>query len=161
MRWPSSPPGGSFSDGAAPMPEPFVHTMRPRFSECDMQGIVFNGHYLDYFDCNMTELWRAAFGSYQSMVDRGVDMVLAEARLRYWAPARFDELLELEVAVTELGTTSMHTRHRALREGTPLVEGRLRHVMVDGASMAKTGIPAWLRDGLAPWTASGDQRAGD
>jgi acyl-CoA thioester hydrolase len=136
------------------MAEAFVHTMRPRFSECDRQGIVFNGHYLDYFDCNITELWRAAFGSYQSVVDRGLDIVLAEVHMRYLAPARFDELLELTVAVSQLGTTSMHTRHRVLRDGVVLVEGQLRHVMIGSTSLAKTEIPNWMRDGLARWTVS-------
>ena len=72
---------------------------------------MFNAHYLTYFDTSMTELWRAAFGGYQAMLDRGVDMVLAEARLRFRQPARFDDELTLEVAVTHLGTTSIRTRH--------------------------------------------------
>jgi acyl-CoA thioester hydrolase len=117
-----------------------------------MQGIVFNGHYLDYFDCGMTELWRAAFGSYQAMLDHGIDMVLAEAHVRYRAPARFDERLTLTVVVTELGTTSIHTRHEARRDDAPLVEGTLRHVIIDRETMAKTAIPDWSREALAPWT---------
>jgi acyl-CoA thioester hydrolase len=132
--------------------EPFAHTMRPRYSECDMQGIVFNGHYFDYFDCGMTELWRAAFGSYEAMLERGIDMVLAEATVRYRSPARFDQELRLEVTVTQLGTTSMKTSHRALRDGTLLVEGELRHVIVDRKSWSKTPIPDWTRTALAPWT---------
>ena len=53
--------------------------LRVRYGECDPQGVVFNAHYLAYFDTSITELWRAAFGSYQAMLDRGVDIVLAEA----------------------------------------------------------------------------------
>ena len=37
----------------------FVHTLRVRWSEVDMQGIVFNGNYLNYFDVAFTEYWRA------------------------------------------------------------------------------------------------------
>ena len=99
----------------------------------------------------MTELWRAAFGSYQAMLDKGVDMVLAEAQLRYRRPARFDDELKLGVSVTRLGTTSVITRHHAWRELELLVEGTLRHVFVDLESLEKTPIPAWAQDGLAPW----------
>ena len=41
-------------------------------SGCDVPGAVLDGDYLSYSDVSMTELWRAAFGSYQPMIDRGV-----------------------------------------------------------------------------------------
>jgi acyl-CoA thioester hydrolase len=131
--------------------EPFTHRIRVRFAECDPQGVVFNAHYLAYFDISITELWRAAFGSYQSMVDRGVDVVVAEAHLSFAAPARFDDELELQVAVTKLGNTSILTRHLVWRDGIKLVEGRMCHVLVELPSIRKTPLPDWVRDGLAPW----------
>ena len=122
-----------------------------RYAECDLQGVVFNAHYLAYFDVSITELWRAAFGSYDSMLARGVDMVVAEAQLRFLSPARFDDELTLEVAITQLGATSIVSRHRARRDTELLVEGTLRHVLVDRDQLAKTAIPDWAREGLAPW----------
>src|SRR5207248_2363281 len=83
--------------------EPFRHRLRVRYAECDPQGVVFNAHYLAYFDTSITELWRAAFGSYQAMLERGVDVVVAEAQVRFRSPARFDEQLTLEIAITQLG----------------------------------------------------------
>jgi acyl-CoA thioester hydrolase len=132
--------------------EPFRHSLRPRYAECDQQGVVFNSHYLAYFDISMTELWRAAFGGYGAMLDRGIDMVVAEAQLRFQAPARFDEELTLEVSVARLGNTSIVTQHAILRDALPLVLGSLRHVFVDRHTLAKTLIPDWARGGLAPWT---------
>jgi acyl-CoA thioester hydrolase len=134
--------------------QPLVHRLRVRYGECDVQGVVFNAHYLNYFDTSMTELWRAAYGSYQAMLDRGVDMVLAEARVRFLRPARFDDELELAVVVTHLGQTSFATRHTAGREGELIAECELRHVLVDRGTGTKTPLPDWLRDGLAPWTVS-------
>ena len=74
--------------------EPFRHRLRVRYNECDPQGVVFNANYLTYFDLTMGELWRE-LGGYQAMVDAGVDMVVAEATIRYLAPLRFDDELEL------------------------------------------------------------------
>ena len=136
------------------MPEPLVHTLRVRYAECDLQGVAFNAHYLGYFDTSMTELWRAAYGSYQAMLDRGVDMVLAEARLRFFKPARFDDELELAVVVTHLGRTSFQTRHTASIGGELVAEAELRHVLVDRRTVAKTPLPDWLRDGIQPWVVS-------
>jgi acyl-CoA thioester hydrolase len=140
------------------MPEALVHRLRVRYAECDLQGVAFNAHYLNYFDTSMTELWRAAFGSYQAMLDRGVDMVLAEARLRFHSPARFDDELELAVEVTHLGRTSFITRHAASCAGRLVAEAELRHVLVDRQTVAKTPLPDWLRGGLAPWTTITEER---
>ena len=136
------------------MSPPLVHRLRVRYAECDLQGVAFNAHYLNYFDTSMTELWRAAYGSYQAMLDRGVDMVLAEARLRFLRPARFDDELELVVVVTHLGRTSFRTRHTAGRAGELVAEVELRHVLVERKTGVKTPLPDWLREGIAPWTVS-------
>lgn len=116
-----------------------------------MQGVVFNAHYLAYCDENMTELWRVAFGGYGAMLDRGVDMVVAEAQLRFHAAASFDQELALEVGVRRMGTTSLLTRHRILHAENLLVSGELRHVIVDRATLEKTPIPEWMRSGLEPY----------
>jgi acyl-CoA thioester hydrolase len=133
--------------------EPFTHTMRVRYAECDLQGVVFNAHYLAYVDVAITELWRSAFGGYQEMLERGVDVVVAEAQLRFHASARFDDELTLEVAVTRLGTTSIVSRHRILRGEELLVECTIRHVLVDLPTLTKKDIPDWARERLAPWVA--------
>jgi acyl-CoA thioester hydrolase len=132
-------------------PAPFVHPLRVRYAECDPQQIVFNANYFAYFDVGMTELWRAAIGSYGEMMRRGVDMVVAEASARFLGAARFDDRLELEVSITRLGRTACTTRHRVLREREVLVEGTMRHVFVDPRTLEKVPIPGWLRESLAPW----------
>lgn len=132
--------------------EPFTHTIRVRYAECDAQGVVFNAHYLAYVDIGITELYRAAFGSYQAMVDRGVDVVVAEAHVRFRSSARFDDELRCEVTVTHMGTTSIVTRHLIKRDDELLVEVEIRHVMVEAEALGKTPIPGWVREGLAPWS---------
>jgi acyl-CoA thioester hydrolase len=131
----------------------FEHELRVRYGECDPQGIVFNANYLAYFDIAVTELWRAAFGSWQAMVDRGVDVVVGEANVRFRAPARFDDVLMLRARIAGFGTTSMTIEIEIEREGALLVEGWLRQVCVDAGSFGKTDVPGWLRDGLEPYAA--------
>lgn len=132
------------------MAEPFSHRLRVRYVECDGLGVVFNAHYMSFMDQTMTELFRD-FGGYGRLLEEGLDMVVAEARLRFRSPARFDEQLTLELIVTHIGTTSMVTRHRIRRGDQLLMEGELVHVWVQRATATKTPIPDWARDGLAPW----------
>ena len=128
---------------------PFVHTLRVRYGECDPQGIVFNANYLAYFDVCLTEMWREAVGGWQVMVERGVDAVVGEATIRFRSPARNDDLLDLRMHVANLGTTSVTTQVEIVRDGETLVEGSLRHVCVDAKTLQKTPIPDWLRDALS------------
>jgi acyl-CoA thioester hydrolase len=135
---------------------PFVHTLRVRYGECDAQGVVFNAHYLAYFDVSITELWRSAFGSYEAMTDQGVDIVVAEAQLRFRAPARFDQMLTLEISIARLGQTSITSHHLIRHEEKTLVEGSLRHVLVELPALTKTEIPDWARAALEPWTVAAE-----
>jgi acyl-CoA thioester hydrolase len=131
--------------------EPFVHRLRVRYAECDPQGVLFNANYLAYVDHTITELWRAAYGGYQEMLDRGVDIVVAEANLRFLGSARFDEEIVIEARVARLGDTSLGTEYRFLREPDLLLEASIRHVFVDRETAVKTRMPDWAREGLAPW----------
>ena len=119
------------------MEEPFRHELRVRVNECDPQGIVFNANYLVFFDVAMTELFRAAVGSYLDFVARGTDLVLAESRLVYLGPARADELIYVELAPARFGTTSMRIDGRIVRDGHVLTQAELRYVAVDPATGAK------------------------
>jgi acyl-CoA thioester hydrolase len=130
---------------------PFVHRLRVRYHECDPQGIVFNGNWFAYFDVTLTELWREAFGSYEAMVESGSDVMVVSAAATFKAPARFDDELEIAMAIERLGESSMTSAFVCESRGRPLVEGRLVHVFVDPATYAKQQIPDDARERLAPW----------
>jgi acyl-CoA thioester hydrolase len=97
----------------------------------------------------LTELWRAAVGSWDAMVERGVDVLLGEVTVRFRAPARFDDELALAVRVAHLGTTSIGLGIVIRRGEDTIAECMLRQVCVDARSHAKVELPPWLREGLA------------
>ena len=134
------------------MAGPFRHAQRVRYHECDPQGVVFNANYLAYFDVAMTELWRE-LGGYRAMVEAGVDMVVAEARVLYRSPLRFDDEFEAQVEVTRLGETSMSADLLLARDGEACAEGELRYVFVESGGGAKAPIPEPIRAGLARYQA--------
>ena len=139
------------------MPEAFRHRLRVRWSECDLQGVVFYPQYLAYLDHTVTELWREAIGAYTQMIpEHGVDMVVAEAGMRYRDSARFDDELEIAATVTRLGSTSVTTAFRIerLSDGALLTEGELRHVFVDPSDFGKREMPARVRAGLERFAAA-------
>jgi acyl-CoA thioester hydrolase len=131
--------------------EPFRYPFRVRWSEVDKQSIVFNSHYFAYFDMALTELYREAFGNYEVLHERDIDMVVGEATARFKAPAHFDDELVCEVSVARMGTTGITSHFELVRDGELLVEGEIRHVVVELGTHAKTPIPDWLRNGLTPY----------
>ena len=133
------------------MPVPFRHPLRVRYVECDMQGHVFNGHYLTWFDLAHTELLREAVGPYPDMVASGIDVVVAESGVRYLAPAHFDDELEIGVDLDPPTTTSLTSRFTIRRDGVVITTGFLRHVCVDAKTYNKMPWPDDVRTALAPY----------
>jgi acyl-CoA thioester hydrolase len=124
---------------------PFRHRLRVRYHECDAQGVVFNAHYLAYCDIAITEMWRALYGSYERLIERGVDHVVAESTLRFRSPARFDDELDVDVALRRLGTTSMQVAFEIRRDSDVVCEVASRYVFVDPETLQKQAPPDDIR----------------
>ena len=135
------------------MGEPFRHTLRVRYNECDRQGVVFNANYLTYFDITIGELWRE-LGGYQEMVESGVDMVVAEAKIRYRAALRFDEEFEVHASVANLDEDSMTTALTIMRGNDHVADGELRHAFVQTGGGPKVPIPERIREELEHYSAA-------
>ena len=73
-----------------------LHRLRVRWAEVDMQKIVFNGHYLMYFDTAMADYWRALALPYEATMHAlGGDLYVKKASVEYHASARYDDQLEV------------------------------------------------------------------
>ncbi len=131
-------------------PDPFVHRLRVRYHECDMQGIVFNSHYYTWIDVAHTELIREVLGSFATLHGYGVDVMVAESSARYLASARFDQEIDIAVTLASLTNTSMTTAYTFRHGETVLAEGWIRHVCVDRDAWAKTPWPDEVRGAFSP-----------
>jgi acyl-CoA thioesterase FadM len=83
------------------------------------------------------------------MVDGGVDMVVAEARILYRSPLLFDDEFEGRAEIARLGDTSMMAEILLARDGAPVAEGELRYVFVESGGGSTAPIPEPIRAGLA------------
>lgn len=86
----------------------FSHPFRVRYSEIDGQGIVFNAHYLTYFDTAITEYFRALPFDYLGETKAtGIDFHTVKSLVEYKAPIRFDEEIEVCVRAGRIGRSSL------------------------------------------------------
>jgi acyl-CoA thioester hydrolase len=128
---------------------PFVMPLRVRYVECDMQGRVFNGHYLTWLDMAHTEALREIAGGDGAMVDAGIDVVVAAAELSFRRPATYDDELVVTTRLGETGNTSLRSEFTIARGDELIAECVMTHVCVDAETFVKTPWPDWLRKELA------------
>src|SRR4051812_35721153 len=81
----------------------YAATTRVWFSDTDAQGVVYYGRYMPYFDHARTEYHRHL----DLQLGDGVDIAMRAMRVQYDAGARFDDLIEVYVRASRLGTTSV------------------------------------------------------
>lgn len=124
-------------------------SFRVRYHECDPQGVVFNAHYLAYADMACTECFRTLFGSYEYVTTSGVDIVLAEANVRYLAPCRFDDEVTVSVLLERLGNTSLILRYVMHCAATTVAEVVNRYVWVAVDTHTPTVPPDDIRAAFA------------
>jgi acyl-CoA thioester hydrolase len=112
----------------------------------DKQGVVFNGHYLTYFDVGVTEYYRAIGHPYPGdLVAAGSDLFARRAVIEYHAPAEYDDELEVCVRVARLGNSSFEFALEIYRGPRLLVSGALVYVNADSQARQARPLPDFLR----------------
>ena len=130
---------------------PFRYYLRVRYIECDAQKVVFNSRYSEYVDVAINEFLRAT-GVLDEFTAGHLDFQLVKQTIEWKAPARFDQVLELSIAATRLGTTSftVQTDFRiAAGDGRVIVTIETIYVLVDGRTLTKLPLTDSLRAALA------------
>ena len=127
----------------------------PRFAEVDQQNVVFNAHYLTWFDEALTGYFDHLDASYPDLMSTGLDMQLVHTEIDYAAPVRWRDTVRVEVVCEHVGTTSftiLFSVHRR-RDGSEelvAVRGRNVYVVVTTEDWSKRPVPDTLRNALSP-----------
>ncbi len=86
----------------------FTNTFRVRYAEVDAQGIVFNAHYLTYFDCVITEYYRKLKYNYSSEVKKNKkDFHVIKTIIEYKKTISFDQLIDACIRTKKIGFSSI------------------------------------------------------
>lgn len=86
---------------------PFDIEFRVRYGETDRMGVVYHAEYLAWCEMGRTEYIRSLGMSYADMERRGVPLVVAEATIRYHAPAKYDETIRVATVLRHLGSRGL------------------------------------------------------
>jgi YbgC/YbaW family acyl-CoA thioester hydrolase len=122
------------------------HRLRVRWAEVDMQKIVFNAHYLMYFDTAIADYWRALSLPYEeAMLHLGGELYVKKASVEYHGSARFDDQLDVALKCARIGSSSMVFSGAIFRRDQLLVSCDLVYVFADPASQTSRPVPHALR----------------
>jgi YbgC/YbaW family acyl-CoA thioester hydrolase len=132
----------------------FFEPLRVRWAEVDMQHIVFNGHYLMYFDTAVAGYWRAmAMPYHPTMASLNGDIVVRKASVEYLASARYDDLLEVGIRCDRIGNSSLLFQAAVFRGRELLVTGELVYVFIEPGSAGSRPVPDILREAMLAFEA--------
>ncbi len=127
----------------------FFHRLRVRWAEVDMQKIVFNAHYLMYFDTAIADYWRALFMPYEEGLARlGGDLFVKKAVIEFHASARLDDRVDVALKCQRIGTSSISFAGAIFRGDQLLITCELIYVFADPVSQTSRPVPDLLRDTL-------------
>jgi YbgC/YbaW family acyl-CoA thioester hydrolase len=123
-----------------------LHRLRVRWAEVDLQQVVFNGHYLMYFDTAVADYWRSIGLPYhETMALLDGDLYVRKATVEYHASARFDDQLEIGIRCERIGRSSIVFTCAVFRAEELLVSGELVYVFVDPTTRTSRPVPQTLR----------------
>lgn len=115
------------------MNEPHVSELRVRYSETDQMGVVYHAEYLVWCEVGRTDFIRAHGLPYSELERRGTVLAVAEATIRYHAPARYDDLIRIETHLSDVRSRAITFDYliRNGQTGARLVTARTLLVSLD------------------------------
>ena len=131
------------------MPRTTSLELRVRYAETDRMGVVYHSHYLIWCELGRTDHIREGGMSYREMEDAGIMLAVAEANVRYRAPARYDDLVRVETTLTDVSSRAVTFEYRILNAETGVLLATASTLLVAlDSSHRVVKLPAEIRERL-------------
>jgi acyl-CoA thioester hydrolase len=131
------------------MPRTTSLELRVRYAETDKMGVVYHSHYLIWCELGRTDHIREGGMSYREMEDAGIMLAVAEANVRYRAPARYDDLVRVETTLTDVSSRAVTFEYRILNAETGVLLATASTLLVAlDSSHRVVKLPAEIRERL-------------
>jgi acyl-CoA thioester hydrolase len=131
-----------------------VTTHRVNYSETDQMGVVYHARHVVWLDIARTEHLRQAGFSYRELETQGVRLVVTDLQLRYLAPARYDDVVQIRCRVREARSRRVIFSYRLETGGTPIAEAETTLMCLD-RSHRLSRLPEAVVAALQPGAGTG------
>jgi acyl-CoA thioester hydrolase len=128
----------------------FRHTHRVSYAECTVGNHVYHSRYLDLLEAARGEFIRSLGPTVLHWQEKDVIFPVIEARLRFKSPARYDDLLAIEVWPALIERVRLNFGHRILNQhGKLILEAETFHACT-GVDEKPKRMPEELAEKLSP-----------
>jgi acyl-CoA thioester hydrolase len=117
--------------------------------------VVFNAKYAEYADIAVTEFMRSVCGDYADLLKRGLDNQVVDLHIQWQAPAKFDDVIQIDVQTIRLGNSSYTVRStfsfyesQTPESQTQIATADITYVMVSTPEFKKCNVPDDIRKAL-------------
>lgn len=125
--------------------------IRVRYGEVDRMGYLHHGNYPLYFEEGRTELIRSIGLTYREMEDRGILLPVREMNIRYFLPAKYDDLLTVRTTLENKPLVKLEFNYEVINEsGNLLCKAHTTLAIVSAENRKPTRIPAFFEELIAP-----------
>lgn len=129
-----------------------VKGIRVRYADTDQMGYVYYGNYARYYEIGRVESLRSLGISYRDLEESGVLMPVIESKSRYLAPARYDDLLNIRVIITQMpGARIIFEYEITNQDNTLLNKGETTLVFQKKETLKLCPTPPMLKERLLPF----------
>jgi len=125
--------------------------IRVRYAETDRMGYVYYGNYATYFEVARVETLRSCGITYKSLEDAGILLPVVDFHVRYFAPAHYDDEIQITTAITQLPTAKLRFQYQTHRGETILNEAETDLVFVNAATSKPMRCPHEILDNLSQY----------
>ena len=118
-------------------------TIRVRYAETDKMGVVYHSNFIVWFEVGRVEMLRQLGFRYRDMErDDDCHIAVADVRVRYKAPARYDDEITIRTRLKNVRDSLLQFGYEIVRveDGTLLAEGETTHIVVD-SKFEKSALP--------------------
>ncbi len=128
----------------------FETRIRVRYADTDQMRFVYNGKYLEYFEVGRTEMLREYGLPYLTIEDKGFQLPLLEAFVKFIAPAYYDDILFVKAFVKEMPVFKIHIDYVITKNNDKekIVEGFTKHVFINKNTKKAVRLPEFFIENI-------------
>ena len=126
--------------------------IRVRYKDTDAMGVVHHSNYVNYYETARTELLREMGTTYKHLEETGVMLPVLEVTMKYFTPARYDDLLTVSIIIAELPAAKMVFEHEVRNEAGELVNtGKVVLAYMNAETRRACRAPTWFLEIFEPY----------
>jgi acyl-CoA thioester hydrolase len=127
--------------------------IRIHYALTDQMGVVYHGHYAEFFEIGRVEAFRQIGCLYKDIEAMGVIMPVVELSSRFLRPAKYDDLITVKTFLKELPENHKVVFYSEIfnEEGELLTTGNVTLYCIEFKTMKRCDMPPGLKEKLSPY----------